>query len=493
MASWYVYSGAGGAGTGANWANAYTTLAAACAGGAGAGDTFYVAHDHAETQASAITISVPSSSPVIPCIILCVNRSGSVPPVSADLRTTATITTTGNNSLTLQSGAAYIYGITFNAGTGAVGATFVCSLTWSHFKNCQCRKLGTSGTGNAINLSGSLVFDNTSVEVGATSDAVRAQNCRLIWKNCATPLTGATIPTSLIGNSTNSGNVLLEALDLSALGSGKNIVGALFGACDVHIKDCKLNASVTIAATQSGLGTGQIYVSRTDSSGTNYIERKYNHCGSQIDETVIVRTGGASDGTTPKSRNITTTDKAKWHYPFDATPISIWQDSTSAASATIEGVWNAAALPNNDDIWFDLEYLGASGNPQGSFVIGTKADFLAAGSALTASTQAWDSLVTARANSTTYAVGDVRKVASNPGRIFFVTAQTGASASSEPAGFASAVDGGSVTDGNVTWRAGVRFKQTLNFTSALKGPVYAYPRAGKLSTTFYLDPLITLA
>ena len=29
MASYYVYSGAAGAGTGANWANAYTTLTAA--------------------------------------------------------------------------------------------------------------------------------------------------------------------------------------------------------------------------------------------------------------------------------------------------------------------------------------------------------------------------------------------------------------------------------------------------------------------------------
>lgn len=491
MANVYVYSGAGGAGTGADWTNAYTTLLAACAAKA-AGDDFWVAHDHAETQASAMTIVVPNTSPVNPCRIVCVNRSGSVPPVSADLRTTATITTTGNSNITLQTGAAYIEGIIFNAGTGANGTQFVTTLTWSYFRNCQLNKVGTSGTGNAINLSGSVTLDNTSISVGATSDAIRCQNARIVWRNCTTPVTGATIPTSLFGTSTNSGSAWVEGLDLSALGSGKNIFGALFGACDGMIKDCKLNASVTIAATQSNLGTGQIYVSRSDSGGTNYVERKYNYAGSQIDETVVVRTGGASDGTTAKSRNITTTDKAKFWAPFDATAIAIWQDSTSAATATIEGVWNAAALPNNDDIWFDLEYLGASGSPLGSYASGTKADVLATGAALTASTQAWDSLVTARANSTAYSVGDVRKVASNSGRIFFCTT-AGTSSGSEPAGYASAVDGGSVTDNTAVFRAGMRFKRTVSFTAGQKGYVYAYVRAGKLSSTFYIDPKIALA
>jgi hypothetical protein len=60
MANVYVYSGAAGAGTGADWTNAYTTLTAALAAKA-AGDDFWVAHDHAETQASALTLTSPGT------------------------------------------------------------------------------------------------------------------------------------------------------------------------------------------------------------------------------------------------------------------------------------------------------------------------------------------------------------------------------------------------------------------------------------------------
>src|SRR4051812_3366435 len=93
MASYYVRSGAGGSANGTSWANAYLTLAAAFSGKA-AGDTFYVSEDHAETLGSTIILTSPGTK-ANPCKIVCVNHAGSVPPVSADLRTTATITMTG--------------------------------------------------------------------------------------------------------------------------------------------------------------------------------------------------------------------------------------------------------------------------------------------------------------------------------------------------------------------------------------------------------------
>src|SRR3990167_972428 len=98
MAHVYVDSNAVGAGTGADWANSYTTLAAALTAKA-AGDNFWVSHDHAETQASAMTLTSPGTA-ASPCKVMCVDSAGSVPPASADLATTATITTTGANALT---------------------------------------------------------------------------------------------------------------------------------------------------------------------------------------------------------------------------------------------------------------------------------------------------------------------------------------------------------------------------------------------------------
>src|SRR5580765_7618818 len=111
MAVYYVWSGATGTGTGASWANAFTTLTTAFATEA-AGDTLYVAHDHAESSASSITLT-SSGTVSNPTKVVCVNRSGSVPPVSADRLASAQVTTTGVSSTTLN-GFTHYDGIIFN-------------------------------------------------------------------------------------------------------------------------------------------------------------------------------------------------------------------------------------------------------------------------------------------------------------------------------------------------------------------------------------------
>src|SRR5580765_8501680 len=99
MASYYVWSGATGTGSGATWANAYTTLTLAFASKL-AGDVFYVAHDHAESTGATITLTTAGTI-ANPAKVICVSRSGSVPPVSADRRATAQVAT-GAGSFHLQ-------------------------------------------------------------------------------------------------------------------------------------------------------------------------------------------------------------------------------------------------------------------------------------------------------------------------------------------------------------------------------------------------------
>src|SRR4051812_1910841 len=99
MANRYVYSGAAGTATGADWTNAHTTLTAAITSGA-AGDVYYVAHDHSETAASSVTLTFKGTA-ATPDRVLCVNRAGSVPPVAADLVSapSALVEATGANTL----------------------------------------------------------------------------------------------------------------------------------------------------------------------------------------------------------------------------------------------------------------------------------------------------------------------------------------------------------------------------------------------------------
>ncbi|MDE2097527.1 MAG: hypothetical protein KGL39_09800 [Patescibacteria group bacterium] len=490
------------------WTAPHARLANAFASGwSTAGDSLFVASNHAETQAAVLTITSPGTA-ASPCYVYCVTQT-TIPPTSANLTTGGTLTTTGSNELHLSGGYTYMRGITFNCAVGDGSGYYLvlgyaASCLW-YLDSCTLiYSSSNSGSGilvgyNTPNLPVKIVLDNTTIQFANAGQSIQHNGGNFIWKNTSSAIAGATPPTTLFKTSSFNrygGRVLLEGVDLSALGSGKTLVGAGNQVKDFYFKDCKLGASVTIAATPTSPLEADVNILRVDSAGTNYRHEKYQYMGTQVVETTIIRTGGASNGTTGLSWNLTTTANSKWILPFEALPIAIWNSTTAAnVTATLEGIWNAAALPNNDDFWFDVEYLGSASNPQGTFKTGSKGDNLATGSALTASTQAWDSLVTARANTTAYTLGQTIKVSSNPGRVFFCTT-AGTSAGSEPAGYASAVDGGSVTDGTAVFRAGVRFKLGVTMTSpqpAQVGTVYVYPKAAKVSSTFYIDPLIGLA
>lgn len=444
MANVYVRSGATGSGTGADWANAYTTLAAAFAAKA-AGDSFWVADDHAETQASALTLTSPGTA-ANPCYVYCVDRTGSVPPVSADLRTTATITTTGANALAIGAGHTFWYGVAFSAGSGAVNSTFSVTATtaFAHkFVNCAIKKAGTTANSTAIIFGTvsavqgqSVTLENTTMEFGATGDAIRLNPGMFVWVSTASAIAGASIPTTLFGaSSTAYANAVIEGVDFSALGSGKTIFGAT-GAVNAVIKNCKLGASVTVAATPNSRGSS-VSVINTDSSGTNYRHEKYAYAGAQTVETTIVRTGGASDGTTSIAWKIVTTANSKWLFPFESLPIAIWNDTTAAnVTVTVYGIWGGGAVPNNDEIWIEVSYMGSSATPIATInTSNTKADNLATGSALASDTSTW---------------------------------------------------GGSTT----------KFKMEVTLSSpqpAMKGLIYVTVKAAKASSTFYIDPKIVLS
>ena len=165
MANWYIWSGATGTGTGADWTNAFTTLTAAM--NKAAGDVFYVAHDHAQTQATSVTANYAIGTEANPNRMYCVDRAGSVPPVAADLRTTATVTTTTNASITFTGAFSEVYGIIFSAGSGASAGSILlgASNRTMRFVNCSMR-LGTTAAAAQINVTsatGALaIFENTT-------------------------------------------------------------------------------------------------------------------------------------------------------------------------------------------------------------------------------------------------------------------------------------------------------------------------------------------
>ena len=156
----------------------------------------------------------------------------------------------------------------------------------------------------------------------------------------------------------NHNTMALEALDLSQLtsslfahGSGFSSIGSL------TVKDCKLNASATVTQpTNTGM---VVQLVRSDSAGTSYKSARYAYEGIETTETSITHVGGAVDPAgQAQSRKIVTSANAQWLRPFEAEPYAIWNTTTGAnVTVTVYGTINAGAVPNNDDIWMEVEYL----------------------------------------------------------------------------------------------------------------------------------------
>lgn len=434
MAVYYVYSGAGGSNNGSSWANAFTTLTTAFATEA-AGDTLYVAHDHAESSASALTLT-SSGTVANPTKIVCVNRAGSVPPVSADRLATATVTTTGNVGITF-AGSAHYDGIIFSAGnsTGTASVLLTAVSALVRFDNCSLRCAGTGGNSRiTVGANGTCIeLNNTTVSFGATAQNIQMQGA-LKWRNTLSALLG-TIPANLLMPFTGwGGDVECIGVDLSAAGSGKTIVGATSTSVATRFKfiDCKLNASVTKTAVPLAPGGHEVDFIRSGSSGVNYTVHRHRMSGLLTEELTVVRSGGASDSTTPIAWKVDTTADCTYSMPFECPVIAIWNDTTgSSVTATVQGIWGGGAVPNDDEVWLEVEYLGDASSPQGSFVNDGKANLLTAAAAQSAASETW---------------------------------------------------GGGTTD----------FALAVTFTPQQKGWIYARVKCAKASSTLYVDPLVTL-
>lgn len=438
-----TWTSLGAVGNFAAWAAPHARLANAYAANWGtAKNTFYVGDDHSETQSTNMTLTTPSSNTIANlCWIYCIDHTVSLPPTSSNLKTTATIATTGNTAITH---ATYCYynGFLFKSGSGANNSAPTIGIGdygGLYFENCTHAIVAT-GSGAVLalgNAGGSqkISLTNTILSFGATGQSVAIRMNNIVWRNTASAI-GGTVPTTLFPGTGGAGVLLAEGIDLSAAGAGKTIVGAgLNSPSRFMFVDCKLGASVTLAATQVIPGAVADFI-RCDSGATIYKQNRWAYEGILKPETTIIRSGGASDGTTGISWNLTTPAATFWVNPFECFPISIWNTVTgSTVTLTIEIVNDGTTL-NNDDIWVDVEYMGSSATPIGSVATSTKSNGLAAGSAITSSSTTWTTT-----------------------------------------GLASPI----------------KQKLVATFTPQLAGYLRAYVKMAKASKTVYVDPLITLS
>lgn len=384
---------------GSTWALAKATLAAALTA-AGAGGTVYVSQSHAETQASAMTLASPGTV-AAPVLVLCVN-DGAAPPTA--LVTTATVSTTGANSITCN-GFAYVYGVSIQAGssTSSASITFGANgVNWGWMIDSGALKLLGSGSSSKIYAGmvsikcGLLSLVNTPITFSNSTSGIYVLQ-RLEWTNTSSAINGTTPSTLFLATSASAAGIFVQCrgVDLSALASGCYLVTPVQYPGEYRFIECKLGASVAPLSTAiQSVGGNQVYIDNCDSSDTNYRMEHYKYQGSTKAETSKVRSGGASDGTTAISWNMTTLAGATFVSPLESPPISIWNDTTGAVkTVTIEVAQdNAATALNDDEIWLEVEYLGTSGYPLATTANDRKATILATATAQTSSSATWNNM-----------------------------------------------------------------------------------------------------
>jgi hypothetical protein len=316
------------------------------------------------------------------------------------LKTTATISTTAAVAINFNpvSGAIYVYGLTFISGVGQSAGSSNIALfpnsAFYYFDACNFKLASTAANTQIVlntTSAGAIVWNNGQVSFANIAQFVAFGTTSFIWQNTGQVLvSGSSVPTNLLGQLVPAGlsSVTLEALDLSQ-------VTSVFATATISIgnwvvKDCKLNASVTFSNPSN---VGQIVQSiRADGGATAYKSARYAYEGTETTETSVTRVGGASDPTgQAQSRKIATTANSQWLRPFKAEPYAIWNPTTgSTVTVTVYGTINAGALPNNDDIWLEVEYLGSASFPVGTIVATTKSNLLAANAAVASDGSTWN-------------------------------------------------------------------------------------------------------
>lgn len=465
----------------------------------------YISDQHAETQSSSSINWSSKGSQDLPVDIICIDRTGNVPPTSsADLKETASITTTSTRPITINGAIRVCYGIIFSAGTTSGNVQLNLNTESNvdkNFEKCKFRFGSGAGSGSQIAFTrncGRTVLRDCEFKFSATGQGIITGG-NVKFENCLVDPAGSNPSVFLQGNASGS-HFEFEGCDLSFLsGSTMGNNGSGNGTTFVSFNDCKFPASFTPWAFSGGNSmTGErVIFNRCSSGGSPLQFLAIERSGTMQHSETIYRGGGAEGNTVPFGWWLVQTAQANLGAEFFEFPtISIPNSTTvSDVSLTCFGIVDGAALPTNAEIWMEAWYLGSGSNTQATRKTTRVADFVTTPSAYSADTvSGWDLGATARANSHAYALKDIIKLASNPDRIFICTT-AGTSAGSEPGGYASAVDGGSVTDGSAVFRAMWRFKMELTLTSPqpqLTGFINLKIRAAKRSATFYIDPAISV-
>ena len=433
MATFYARSTDGSdADGGTTWPLAKATLTGATNVLSTPSDTIYVSQSHAESSASSLAWSWFNTVATGVVRVICGNDSAE-PPTA--LATTATFTTTGTTNIQWASGSTctYAYGFSFFVGTGSGTGSFTATAAatgMNVFESCNFRIVNTS-TGSLITITNNTEVINCGFRFANNSQRINADMSTKIKGGSI--ISGGTSPTAVFNTSPG----ICEGFDFSNCSAGVHLVSGTTPSGVSKFRHCKLPTSWSGAPHSGTPGFSQVIELINCTAGAvTYAYWRAGYTGTLKYETVVVKSGGASDGTTAVSWKMVS--NANIFYPtvvLYSNEMMVRNAATgSSVIATVEIVTDNVTL-KDDECWLELFYMAGSGNAVVTRLTDFKAGYVATGANQDSSSVTW------------------------------------------------------TTTGLTT---PVKQKLVVTFTPQLAGFVYGRVVLAKASTTVYIDPKITL-
>lgn len=356
------------------------------------------------------------TSPATLVKIISVDFSGSTPPAPADYKAGAKITTASGFNATW-SGAFKFVGFSEVSASGATAASMLLNggvYTDIEFGADAMVSIQSTAAGSQLGaaVAGSYSMRLAMRDVAGRAPASRAGKLffnnvaqtltfaggRLDLKNMLMLATGSKIPTSLFTMSMTRPVALdAEDVDFSGLDGTASLINATGTAfaLTASFRECLIPSSVTLLKAGSVLApSSRIGFLRCSTAAGGLSNRVVAYEGGQAEDTIVTLQGGATDNVALRSWHLTATATATLAAPYEANPILIANDQTGTAlTVAIEGLWNGTSAPSNADVWIEVEAVtGDASHPSLGTIASTGlANDLAMPVAYPASTATWNS------------------------------------------------------------------------------------------------------
>ncbi len=352
------------------------------------GEDIFISSAHTETPGGSQTYAFPGTT-------------GSPTRLISTLVDTTTYTkattiqvdnSAGTNDISMN-GFFEIYGCSFKCGDdyfiGNAGDAFLYDDCLLETNRSSAAKFQVFSTSTAI----SAKFKKTDINFSASNSSMEfiLSGVDFEWQGGILSL-GGTMPDQLFAPAGRPSLVTIEGVDLSALNAPLFEVGNLAILAEVH--HCELHTGFSLSTGSVSHRLTRLLMNGCDDTTGNKLYRmeyEDRYGGTKSNAATFRTTGGASDGTTPISWEITSSaDASEFSEPTKTPPIpGIWVDTTGSTTFTFNCLWDSATDIQNDEAWIEAEFLEASADTGSGFVDDRPTNVLTAPGDQTTNAVAW--------------------------------------------------------------------------------------------------------